>query len=387
MTLHHDDPLQRLIDGHHHVSEWLLALESAIGLLQAYEPADLRELQSWFSIHVRRHFLFEESRVFPALEAIDGQGRAGALVEELRREHLDILTRSGHIFADLARCVASGRDAERVRAVSERARVLVADVLAHAEREDAELLPLVQRHRQAIATWHRDTNQGDGVNQAPRWTVGDYAAAHPSAVPLLLRHGIDFCCGGQRDLEQAALEAGTTADALLAEVRRVEEAEGAEQVRWDEQPLPALVEHILASHHAPLHERLPVLPGLARKVAEVHHETPRLGSLAVVVDELVAELRHHLAKEEQVLFPWLLHGDPRTASAPVKVMMHEHEDAARHLARIRTLTDDLTAPERACASWRALYAELAWLDADLRVHVHLENNVLFPRALRGEVTP
>lgn len=154
----------------------------------------------------------------------------------------------------------------------------------------------------------------------------------------------------------------------------------------ERQPMAALIEHLASVHHAPLKERLPRLVPLAWKVAEAHAAAhgPGLFHLASTVSALAEELLPHLQKEERVLFPWLLSGRGATAGAPIHAMLQEHEDARAALAAIRVLTDDFHVPADACRTWRALFAELAWLDQDLRVHIHLENDALFPRALRGE---
>jgi regulator of cell morphogenesis and NO signaling len=217
-------------------------------------------------------------------------------------------------------------------------------------------------------------------------SVGAFLAHHPAAAPVLLRHGIDFCCGGARDLPEACQRAGVHLETLLAEVALAEAVPEAPRVRWDREPIDELIQHILSAHHAPLATLLPRLGTLAWRVAEAHGEThgASLTALAREVATLADELQQHMHKEEQVLFPWLLSGNGATAGGPIHCMEQEHDDASRSLSRIRELSDDFQPPAEACTSWRALLEQLAWLDCDLRVHIHLENNVLFPRALRGE---
>ncbi len=117
---------------------------------------------------------------------------------------------------------------------------------------------------------------------------------------------------------------------------------------------------------------------------DAHADKPeRPAGLADLLTEVRAAVESHLAKEEQILFPLILSGRGQMAHMPVQVMMQEHEDHGENLRRIRELTNDLQIPEYACASWRELYRSLARLEVELMDHIHLENNILFPRALAG----
>jgi regulator of cell morphogenesis and NO signaling len=124
---------------------------------------------------------------------------------------------------------------------------------------------------------------------------------------------------------------------------------------------------------------------MARKVLDVHHDKApeMLSELVDVYVALKVELEQHMAKEEQILFPMIQQGRGSMAEGPVFVMHQEHEEAGRALARLRSLTNDYTVPEEACNTWRALWHRLAALEVSLHEHIHLENNVLFPRALAG----
>ena len=155
--------------------------------------------------------------------------------------------------------------------------------------------------------------------------------------------------------------------------------------RWDEAPLEDLIDHIIATYHRPLEEELPRLEAMLRKVNQVHGEKDpeRLAALLEVFIELKDELTSHMMKEEQVLFPMIIDGNGAMAMGPVNVMMHEHESAGDALKRIRILTDDYQPPDGACTTWRALWHGLGVLETELHQHIHLENNILFPRALAG----
>ncbi|HEX5137035.1 MAG TPA: iron-sulfur cluster repair di-iron protein [Planctomycetota bacterium] len=217
--------------------------------------------------------------------------------------------------------------------------------------------------------------------------VGQIAAEHPLATRVFARHGIDYCCGGGRPLREACREKGVDAvrviDEIRNEIREEAPAPGAPSDRWHEAPLGELVDHILARYHGPLHEELPRLEAMARKVVAVHRDRDpeRLPELLSTYLQLKAELDGHMAKEEQILFPMIQRGQGRLAGGPVAVMEHEHDVAGSLLRRLRELTGDYDVPAEACNTWRALWHGLKALEEDMHDHIHLENNILFPRAL------
>lgn len=218
--------------------------------------------------------------------------------------------------------------------------------------------------------------------------VGRLAAEHPLATRVFARHGIDYCCGGGRPLSEACEKLGLDVEAVLREITEELESTGSQDSAgpsWDRAPLAALMEHIVEAYHQPLREELPRLEAMARKVARVHgqRDPERLAELLSVYLALQGELEDHMAKEELVLFPMIRRGLGWDADSPISVMEHEHDSAATALRRIRELTDDYRVPEGACNTWRALWHGLAALEGSLHRHIHLENNVLFPRALAG----
>ncbi len=218
-------------------------------------------------------------------------------------------------------------------------------------------------------------------------TLGDLAAAVPTAAKVFHRYGLDYCCGGKQTLAEACARSGIDAAEVLGAIRDEESTLGAGSdggLRWADRPLEALVEHILERYHAPLRPELSRLLSMARKVEQVHAGKPGCpAGLAAHLEEMQPFVEEHLAKEEQVLFPLFLAGRGRIASMPVSVMLREHEDHGDALRRIRALTGDLQLPDGACATWRELYRSLAQLEVELMEHIHLENNILFPRALAG----
>jgi regulator of cell morphogenesis and NO signaling len=219
----------------------------------------------------------------------------------------------------------------------------------------------------------------------PEMKVGQLAAEYPLATRVFARHQIDYCCGGGRPLAEVCRTKGLDPARVLTEIEQEIAPADRDVQRWIDAPLGALIDHILTDYHRPLYEELPRLEAMVQKVARVHgdKEPVRLPELLSVFTSLKAELEDHFTKEEAVLFPMINRGEGGGAQGPVAVMLREHDDAGDALRRIRELTDDYTPPEGACNTWRALWYGLAALETSLHEHIHLENNILFPRALAG----
>lgn len=218
-------------------------------------------------------------------------------------------------------------------------------------------------------------------------TLGRLVTTRPAAARVLERHGLDYCCGGDRPLTDACDAAGVDVGAVIADL---DELPPGDPEAWTTLPPPALAADIVATHHAYLHEELPLLDALAEKVLRVHGERhPELARVRRLVAEVAADLAPHLRKEERVLFPAIEalaegHRDFPFGSiaAPIRMMLAEHDRAGDLLAALRTATGGYRPPADACASYRSLYARLDALEADTHLHVHKENNVLFPAVLR-----
>ncbi len=213
--------------------------------------------------------------------------------------------------------------------------------------------------------------------------IGEIATEYPLATRVFHRHGLDFCCGGGKPLQDACTARGVDPALVLEEIRKELETRPTAQKRWDQEPIEELITHILLEFHEPLNEELPRLDAMARKVNDVHGDRnpDTLPELLTVFLGLRDELQSHMAKEEQVLFPMILSGQGAMAGGPISVMEHEHESAGAALERLRELTNGYDVPEQACNTWRALWHGLAALEEALHQHIHLENNILFPRAL------
>lgn len=215
--------------------------------------------------------------------------------------------------------------------------------------------------------------------------VGRIAAEHPAATRVLHRFGIDYCCAGGKSIEVACDARDIDIDVVLAEVREELRQPQKDETNWNSADLNSLIDHILVAYHKPLQEELPRLEAMTTKVAAVHREKDaRLTELRSVFGALKTELDAHMMKEEQVLFPMIRHGQGGSAAGPISVMKHEHDSAGAALRRMRDLTDDFQPPEAACNTWRATLHGLEQMERELHEHIHLENNILFPRALGND---
>jgi len=237
------------------------------------------------------------------------------------------------------------------------------------------------------------------MNVTPQTTVAEIAGAMPRAIPVFQKHGIDFCCGGRRALSEVCSERGVGFDAIVDEIEVAGLRPAGADTDWATEPLGALIDHILASYHAGLRQELPRLLALAEKVATVHgaNHPDTLPALRDTFRSLKDELDAHLEKEENVLFPYVRELGTAArglrpafsiplglASGAIGVMEREHAVAGLALKTIHRLTDGFRPPDDACGSFRALYAGLEIFEADLHTHIHLENNILFPRAMGME---
>ncbi len=223
-------------------------------------------------------------------------------------------------------------------------------------------------------------------------TVGELVAERPARSRVFEAHGIDYCCGGGRTLVAACAASGVPVATVLADLRTADETPAEAGVDWRVAPLSDLTRHLVETHHAYLRRELPRLTELLAKVQRAHGERHAwLDPLGQVYGALRAELESHLMKEENILFPMigrLAAGDAAAAqhcgsvANPIRQMVAEHDDAGDALARLRELTSDYAPPEGACNTFLALLSGLQELEADLHQHIHKENNILFPRALK-----
>ena len=231
-------------------------------------------------------------------------------------------------------------------------------------------------------------------------TVGELALGNLGATRVFEKLGIDYCCGGGQTLEQACQAAHASVNQVadsLAEASRL--ASAAPPARnWQAEPLSELLAHIQGTHHVYTREEIARLGPLFDKVCSVHGGNhPELPHLREVFSGLAEELTTHLMKEEMVLFPYILRMEEAVVAKepvlpppfgsvrnPVAMMMNEHDGAGSALRNMRQISNGYAAPPDACISFQTLYRALAAFEADLHQHIHLENNVLFPRAIEME---
>jgi regulator of cell morphogenesis and NO signaling len=222
--------------------------------------------------------------------------------------------------------------------------------------------------------------------------VADLVLAQPTRARVFERLGIDYCCGGRTPLAAACTKRGLDVDAVVAELADPG-PEGADDVDWGAASVAELCGHIVGRHHAYLREELPALRVLVEKVVRAHGETQaELADVHATFAATAEELELHMLKEEQILFPACVALEQGSDGGfgfgsvenPIRTMLHEHDEVAAGLHRIRTLTSDYAPPPGACMSYRAMLERLALLEEDTHRHVHEENNILFPRALALE---
>jgi len=230
-------------------------------------------------------------------------------------------------------------------------------------------------------------------------TVRDYALEAPQTIPLFEKLGIDFCCGGNRPLEEACLASNLNIEEVLKSL----ETALAQAVRPSERELQTgslaeLISHIVKTHHVFVRTQIPQIEKLLEKVYDKHGlNHPELGRIRNVFRGLAQELMMHLMKEENILFPYVermeesvMQHEPvlpppfGTIANPVRMMEHEHDNAGIALKSMRESSNGYNLPADACTSFRALYTALANFEKDLHQHIHLENNVLFPKAQQME---
>lgn len=231
-------------------------------------------------------------------------------------------------------------------------------------------------------------------------SVRELAVESTTAPRIFEKFGIDYCCGGRESLQQACARANVSLDQVLDTLQMADEmARAAQKVRdWSREPLSELIAHIKNTHHKYTREEMARLNPLIEKVCAAHGKNhAELFEIQQAFQALAQELTTHMMKEEMVLFPYIARmeesviqkepvvpGPFGSVQNPVHMMEHEHDSAGQALRAIRSASRDFTAPADACVSYETLYKALAAFEADLHQHIHLENNILFPRAIAME---
>lgn len=234
------------------------------------------------------------------------------------------------------------------------------------------------------------------MNITGKKTIAEIVTENIKTAHVFKKHGIDFCCGGEITVEKACLKYKVdylTLENDLKEVKGVTRA-----FNYDSWDLGFLIGHIVNFHHTYVEENIPLLLQYAAKVATVHgHHTPEVIEIERLFKGVAKELTLHMKKEELVLFPYineLLKAKEEnvkpslphfgTVNNPIEMMHNEHESAGGVFKTIASLSNNYTPPEEACNTFRALYSKLDEFEQDLHQHIHLENNILFPKAIELE---
>lgn len=228
-------------------------------------------------------------------------------------------------------------------------------------------------------------------NITPQTTVGEIVRAMPACSRVFENLNIDYCCGGRKSLADVCLAKGLDTATVIAMFSALEHPANDMLVNSGAMTLTELCDHIQQVHHGYLREELPRLDFMTRKVAAVHGEhEPRLIELRKTFEEFNAELTAHTNEEDEIVFPAIRKleaarngGSAAQLNIPpsLEKLEREHDDAGATLEHFRTLSDHYTPPDWACNTFRALYGGLAKLEKNMHLHVHKENNVLFPGAL------
>jgi regulator of cell morphogenesis and NO signaling len=225
--------------------------------------------------------------------------------------------------------------------------------------------------------------------------VGQWVAERPNTSRVFESLQIDYCCGGDTPLASACAARHLDPQQILMQLETVSHTTGTEpDDRWLDASLCMLCDHIQQTHHAYLRSELPRLSALIAKVVAAHgkHHV-ELAEVQQAFCALRAELEPHMFKEEQILFPAIRRLEQSTnapffpfgtVATPIRMMEHEHDHAGDALQHIRRATQDYRVPDDACNTYRAMLAGLETLEQDMHQHIHKENNILFPRAIKIE---
>lgn len=241
----------------------------------------------------------------------------------------------------------------------------------------------------------RITKKISGENEE---TLGQIAAKDLRKAQVFKKYGLDFCCGGKKTVKEACLEKGLDVTRIEQELQQADKLPAARPIPYNEWEPGFLADYIVNTHHSYVKNALPDIRAYAEKVMRVHGKNhPELLQLRQQVEEVYNEMMAHMVKEERVLFPYIKELDklkkgamaPQaahfgTVQNPVSMMEAEHEMVGETMAAMRKLTNGFALPEDACASYSLLYRMLDEFEEDLHLHVHLENNILFPKAIETE---
>ena len=229
-------------------------------------------------------------------------------------------------------------------------------------------------------------------------SLSDIVTDNYQAARVFEKYRLDFCCGGKKSLSQACAGKGLSSDVVIAELNELSSHSGGPKFRFDEWELDFLIDYIINNHHLYVRDMIPVVSAHIEKVAAVHGENhPETVETARLFRIIYKDLKQHMLKEEQILFPYIKYmvktkqnNIPSEApyfgqvENPIKMMEAEHQAAGNGFEEIRKITNEYSIPEDACNTYKTAYKELREFEEDLHKHVHLENNILFPKSIALE---
>lgn len=229
-------------------------------------------------------------------------------------------------------------------------------------------------------------------------TLGEIAVKDLRKAEVFKKYGLDFCCGGKKTVKEACADKGidvTKVEQDLQAAEKVAPASTSRPIPYNDWALDFLADYIVNTHHSYVKKTIPDLRAYSSKVAKVHGDKhPELETINKLVQEVCDEMSGHMVKEEEIVFPFVKQvaaklnggsfGEFESLKAPIDLMEAEHDFVGRHMEEIRRLSNDYTLPADGCASYAFLFNTLKEFESDLFIHIQLENNILFPKALALE---
>lgn len=228
--------------------------------------------------------------------------------------------------------------------------------------------------------------------------IGEVVAQDYRAAGVFKNHAIDFCCNGNRTIAEACAEKELDSDQIVEELHQTMENGSAETTDFNSWPLDLLADYVEKKHHRYTEAKITEIKPYLEKIVRVHGDRhPELSEINEIFNQSAGDLAMHMKKEELVLFPHIrkmlnaqsTHTEIApahfgTVRNPIEMMMREHEDEGENFRRIRALSDGYTAPADACNTYRVTFSLLKEFEEDLHKHIHLENNILFPKSIELE---
>ena len=228
-------------------------------------------------------------------------------------------------------------------------------------------------------------------------TIGEVVAQDFRTATVFEKYGLDFCCGGNQSITSACNEAGVDVESLLTALEQVG-GENSNNIDYNSWPIDLLADYIEKTHHRYVAQQIPLLKAYLEKISNVHgNRHPELLEIKTLFDECAVELTSHMKKEEMVLFPFVrqmvaaqqavganLAAPFGTVQNPIKMMMHEHDAEGERFRKIAQLSNQYALPADGCNTYKVAMETLKAFEKDLHTHIHLENNILFPKAIAME---